>query len=39
LKFDSSPATRTLLADAAQRAGNTELAQDLNLKAGLREFS
>jgi thiol-disulfide isomerase/thioredoxin len=25
LKFDSSPDTRTLLADAAQRAGNTEL--------------
>ena len=26
LKFDSSPATRTLLADAAKRAGNAELA-------------
>jgi thiol-disulfide isomerase/thioredoxin len=27
LKFDSSPATHTLLAEAAQRAGNAELAQ------------
>jgi hypothetical protein len=27
LKFDSSPATHTLLANAAQRAGNDELAQ------------
>jgi hypothetical protein len=27
LKFDSSPATRTLLAEAAKRAGNAELAQ------------
>jgi len=27
LKFDSAPATRTLLAQAAQRAENTELSQ------------
>jgi hypothetical protein len=29
LKFDSSPATHTLLAEAARRAGNAELAQFL----------
>jgi thiol-disulfide isomerase/thioredoxin len=29
LQFDSSPATRTLLAQAAKRAGNAELAKDM----------